>query len=43
LVSETDDEINDSFFNLRARQVGINQILNVYVPALIMDVNEIYC
>jgi len=29
-------------FNLRARQVGINQILNVYMPALIMDVNEIY-
>ena len=29
-------------FNLRARQVGINQSLNVYMPALIMDVNEIY-
>ncbi len=29
-------------FNLRARRVGINQILNVYMPALIMDVNDIY-
>ena len=29
-------------FNLRARRVGINQILNVYMPVLIMDVNEIY-
>ena len=28
-------------FNLRARRVGINQILNVYMPALILDVNEI--
>ena len=29
-------------FNLRARMVGINQILNVYMASLTQDVNEIY-
>ncbi len=29
-------------FNLRARRIGINQILNVYMTSLIQDVNEIY-
>ena len=29
-------------YNLRARRVGINQILNVYMASLTQDVNEIY-
>ena len=29
-------------FNLRARRVGINQILNVYMPSLNVNVNELY-
>ena len=29
-------------YNLRARRVGINQILNVYMASLMQDVNEIY-
>ena len=29
-------------YNVRTKQVGINQILNVYMPSLIVDVNEIY-
>ena len=29
-------------FNLRSRRVGINQILNVYMPSLIVDVNEMF-
>ncbi len=29
-------------FNLQARRVGINQILNVYMPSLTVDVNEMY-
>ena len=29
-------------YNLRARRVGINQILNVYMSSLTQDVNEIY-
>ena len=29
-------------YNLQARRVGINQILNVYMSSLIQDVNEIY-
>ncbi len=29
-------------YNLRARKVGINQILNVYMPSLNENVNGIY-
>jgi hypothetical protein len=29
-------------YNLRTRKVGINQILNVYMPALDEDVNQLY-
>ena len=29
-------------FNLRAQRVGINQILNVYMPSLNVNVNELY-
>ena len=30
------------FYNLRARRVGINQILNVYMPSFNVDVNQMY-
>ena len=29
-------------FNLHARRVGINQILNIYMPSLNVNVNELY-
>ena len=29
-------------YNLRTRRVGINQILNVYMPSLSEDVNQLY-
>ena len=29
-------------YNLRARRIGINQILNVYMSALRQDVNALY-
>ena len=29
-------------YNLRARRVGTNQILNVYMPSLNVNVNELY-
>ena len=29
-------------YNLRTRRVGINQILNVYMPSLNEDVNALY-
>ena len=29
-------------FNLRSRRIGINQVLNTYMPALEQDVNQEY-
>jgi hypothetical protein len=29
-------------YNLRTRKIGINQILNVYMPSLTEDVNALY-
>ena len=43
MTMETDDETDDSsVYNLRMRKVGINQILNVYIPSLHENVNQLY-